>query len=65
MHIEIIEGEFSDRGRALCYNYIKQMYLRMMQNEHRNIYKGEHRGTSEAWVQSGTSNDGMQKTSTQ
>lgn len=37
MKITFIEGEFSDRGRALAYDYIKRKYLRMMMDRKENI----------------------------
>ena len=33
MHIEFIPGEYSDKGRALCYKYLKEKYIREKVNK--------------------------------
>lgn len=36
MHIEFIPGEYSDKGRALCYKYLKEKYIREKVNKDAN-----------------------------
>lgn len=58
MHITFIPGEFADKTRALCYNYIKAKYLQELKkkrkgdnlNDGSNLRAGEYRGTSEKRV---------------
>jgi len=62
MHIEFIPGEYSDKGRALCYKYLKEKYIREKVNNDNgntdnktndndsNLCEGFDRRTSQAWL---------------